>query len=154
MTSRRYTYLLSTSLLALALASGCGGDNFEDKIATIESEAAAFTDVICDCYAELNHASKADCIADRYTPYTPAERTCLSDAAALDQEASDLNVDCQVDLIYDYSDCIGPTLDCTTLNQMDNPLMNCGIALINGLGSCPSLPQNVAEANAACFPQP
>lgn len=146
MTARRLVLLLATSTLAIACKSDEPNGELLALIDDYDYERDGSRALLCSCPSELGYASEAECEAG-LGDIGPAEKDCIADAFAADEELGRNYLECIVGVQSDYRDCLNEYLACepdwTAICDQEKD----DAALTN----CPELPSDAADAFAACF---
>ena len=137
------TSLALLSSLAL-LAGGCSISSLLNKI---EKESEESVDLICAC--DLPTVDGQSCEETfSVSLFGDADRGCIEDALAVDEDASKEALECSLDVMKEYNQCLKDNLDCD--DQMSFQVCN---EVFNSFADCP---QNSAEVQAEinkCYPE-
>lgn len=125
----------------LPLLFGC---SISSQLNQIEREADESTDIICACDPPaLNGQTCEEAYAS--DPFAALDRDCVEDALALDKEGSKETLDCQLDVMERYNDCLRDNLVCDNFES----ITQC-TAIFNEFGSCPEYSAEVTAGFQDC----
>ncbi|MEZ4380594.1 MAG: hypothetical protein R3A79_04570 [Nannocystaceae bacterium] len=137
----RTSWPLPLLLPLLPLVFGC---SISSQLNQIEREADESVDIICACDPpEVNGQTCEEAYGG--DPFANLDRDCVEDALALDKESSKESLDCQLDVMERYNDCLRDKLDC----DMFDSISQCS-AVFNDFGSCPPYADDVQAAFQSC----
>ena len=128
-----------TLALLVSLAAGCSVNSLLNQM---ENENEKSIDIACDCTNVF--PDRAACEAQFSSFLTLFDRECLEDALALDKKASKTSLECIVDQMKEYNDCLEAMLDCNDPNSFQ------GCQDIISANECPQLPAEVQTALKPC----
>jgi len=135
------------ALVALPAACGGGGGGVSGRIDDYVTVEYDIIDIQCDCFAEYQYTTEADCINDNYEGLTTTERDCLIDAYTIDDTGLDF-LDCILGAAQIYADCIDADLNCADSTSLDA----CDAEYEANFNQCPQPSADVSAAADACFP--
>ncbi|MCA9697563.1 MAG: hypothetical protein KC431_08565 [Myxococcales bacterium] len=133
---------LALTLAALALACSKPPDisgELDDYAYQINDVAAE----TCECPQDVGYATYAECVDD--LSVTDAERDCRATVLEGHEEAGKEYLDCAVEALNGYVDCLAMNPGCA-----DGWWADCTSAYLDTVGGCPQLPSAVAEDFAQC----
>ena len=115
---RLFAWPVRLSLLA-GLFAGCGDDDGGAvSFTALAEQRDVQIDTICDCFDELQWASRSAC-KNGQNPIGPSMRRCADDALSMDQDAAREYLECYEELERNYSDCLDERLDCDDIESLD-----------------------------------
>ena len=125
----------------LPLLFGC---SISSQLNQLEREADESVDIVCACDPPTLNGETCEEAYSR-DPFANLDRNCVEDALALDKEGSKESLDCQLDVMERYNDCLRDNLDC----DMFDSLSQCS-TIFNEFASCPEYSAEVTAEFQNC----
>lgn len=141
-----HRFIVAIPCLALFSVT-CEPVRLEDRVDDWLDEANRQSDIVCDCYAQLDWTTRVECrFGLGYTD--PNQRDCFVDVLAADRELSLHFLDCVVPLAEEVTDCLEQRIDCAAVERLES----CFDAVEMRYEGCLSrLPASIDAGMTACY---